>query len=66
MDNKERVRALSETGNMAEAAANLFGILHEMDALGVSRIYAERVREEGLGPAINDRLFRASAKIPAM
>jgi L-threonylcarbamoyladenylate synthase len=46
---------------LAEAAANLFEILHEMDALGASCIYAEQVREEGLGAAINDRLFRASA-----
>jgi L-threonylcarbamoyladenylate synthase len=60
---EERARILSETGTLAEAAANLFGLLHELDALGVSRIYAEQVREEGLGPAINDRLFRASASI---
>jgi L-threonylcarbamoyladenylate synthase len=55
------VRVLSETGDLSEAAANLFGMLHEMDALGASRIHAERVRDEGLGPAINDRLFRAAA-----
>jgi L-threonylcarbamoyladenylate synthase len=56
-----RVRTLSETGDLAEAAAHLFGILHEMDALGAARIHAERVRDEGLGPAINDRLSRAAA-----
>jgi hypothetical protein len=37
-------------------------MLHEMDALGASCIYAEQVRDEGLGPAINDRLFRAAAE----
>jgi L-threonylcarbamoyladenylate synthase len=58
----ERTRVLSETGNLTEAAANFFEILHEMDALGASCIYAEQVREEGLGPAINDRLFRAAAE----
>jgi L-threonylcarbamoyladenylate synthase len=58
----EQARILSETGSLAEAAANLFEILHEMDALGASCIYAEQVREEGLGAAINDRLFRASAR----
>jgi L-threonylcarbamoyladenylate synthase len=58
----DRTRILSETGALAEAAANLFEILHEMDALGASSIYAEQVREEGLGLAINDRLFRAAAQ----
>ncbi|MDR1100701.1 MAG: threonylcarbamoyl-AMP synthase [Treponema sp.] len=62
---ESRVRVLSETGDLTQAAANLFDILHEMDGLGLSRIYAERVREEGLGPAINDRLFRATEKKPA-
>jgi L-threonylcarbamoyladenylate synthase len=56
------VRVLSETGDLTEAAANLFGLLHELDALGCSRLYAEQVPETGLGPAINDRLFRAAAK----
>jgi L-threonylcarbamoyladenylate synthase len=55
-----RTRILSETGDLTEAAANLFELLHEMDGLGASRIYAEQVREEGLGPAINDRLSRAA------
>jgi L-threonylcarbamoyladenylate synthase len=57
-----RIRVLSETGDLREAAAGLFEILHELDGLGAARIYAEQVRPEGLGPAINDRLFRASAK----
>jgi L-threonylcarbamoyladenylate synthase len=57
----EHIRILSETGDMIEAAANLFGLLHEMDGWGVSRIYAEQARDEGLGPAINDRLSRAAA-----
>jgi L-threonylcarbamoyladenylate synthase len=63
---KNHLRVLSERGDMAEAAANLFGALHEMDGWGLSRIYAERVRDEGLGPAINDRLFRAAAAEPAL
>jgi L-threonylcarbamoyladenylate synthase len=60
-EGRARVRVLSETGDMAEAAANLFGLLHEMDGWGASRIYAEQVRDEGLGPAVNDRLSRAAA-----
>jgi L-threonylcarbamoyladenylate synthase len=53
---------LSKTGNMAEAAANLFDMLHELDHLGLSVIHAEEALAEGLGAAINDRLQRAAAK----
>ncbi|GHU58894.1 threonylcarbamoyl-AMP synthase [Spirochaetia bacterium] len=56
-----KVRVLSETGDLTEAAANLFETLHDMDTVGASCIRAERVRNEGLGPAINDRLFKAAA-----
>jgi L-threonylcarbamoyladenylate synthase len=58
---KNRLRVLSETGDMTEAAANLFALLHELDGLGASQLYAQQVPEKGLGPAINDRLFRAAA-----
>ncbi|GAB1483694.1 hypothetical protein MASR2M78_25100 [Treponema sp.] len=53
------IRVLSEKGNTLEAASNLFDILHELDSLGLSRIRAERAKEEGLGAAINDRLYKA-------
>jgi L-threonylcarbamoyladenylate synthase len=56
---------LSETGNIAEAAARLFEGLHWLDAqapgLGLRRIAAMAVPETGLGLAINDRLGRAAA-----
>ncbi|MDR0590021.1 MAG: threonylcarbamoyl-AMP synthase [Spirochaetaceae bacterium] len=55
------IRALSETGNTTEAAANLFDILHELDRLGLSRLKAEEAPPLGLGPAINDRLRKAAA-----
>jgi L-threonylcarbamoyladenylate synthase len=58
---EERVRILSETGNMAEAAANLFEMLHELDGLGLSLIRAEEAPAHGLGEAINDRLRRAGS-----
>jgi L-threonylcarbamoyladenylate synthase len=58
----ENVRILSMTGNMIEAAANLFEMLHELDSLGLKVIHAEEVPSEGLGAAINDRLQRAEAK----
>ena len=51
---------LSETGDMHEAAANLFEFLHRADADDSEIILAERVPDKGLGLAINDRLERAS------
>ena len=54
------VRNLSERQDLREAAANLFRYLHELDALGLDVIVAERVPSRGLGAAIMDRLQRAS------
>ena len=56
------VRALSESGDIVEAAANLFEILHELDGGDFDELWAERVPDSGLGAAINDRLFKASEK----
>ncbi|MEW6549546.1 MAG: L-threonylcarbamoyladenylate synthase [Spirochaetota bacterium] len=58
----EAVFALSDKGDMAEAAASLFALLHNLDSLGFDCICAEKVPDDGLGRAINDRLFRASRK----
>jgi L-threonylcarbamoyladenylate synthase len=55
-----RLRVLSETGSAAEAAANLFAALHELDRAGARRILAQRAPAGGLGEAINDRLSRAA------
>jgi L-threonylcarbamoyladenylate synthase len=52
-------RVLSVTGDLSEAAARLFELLHDLDRLGLSHIRAELVPDTGLGPAINDRLRRA-------
>lgn len=53
---------LSETGDLVEAAANLFHLLREADALAAGRgIGVAPVPEIGLGRAINDRLRRAAA-----
>ena len=51
---------LAPTGNIKEAAFRLFSALRELDAKGASLILAEKVPERGLGPAINDRLRKAS------
>lgn len=53
--------SLSPSGDLVEAAARLFDLLHEADASGKPRIAVARVPEIGLGRAINDRLRRASA-----
>jgi L-threonylcarbamoyladenylate synthase len=52
---------LSAKGDLVEAAANLFRLLHEIDATGVQRIAVAPVPHHGLGEAINDRLLRAAA-----
>jgi L-threonylcarbamoyladenylate synthase len=56
---------LSPTGDLAEAATNLFARLREADALaattGATRIAVAPVPATGLGLAINDRLRRAAA-----
>jgi L-threonylcarbamoyladenylate synthase len=56
------VEILSPSGNLREAAANLFRALRHLDALPLDRIIARPVREEGLGLAIMDRLRRCAAE----
>jgi len=53
-------RNLSVTGDVIEAAANLFAMLRELDRPDVTGIAAMPVPETGLGRAINDRLRRAA------
>ena len=55
-------RILSRAGDLREAAANLFAALHELDALGLTRIDAEPIPETGIGRAIADRLRRAATR----
>ena len=55
------MRHLSERGDLREAAANFFRMLRELDAENLDLIVAERVSEQGIGAAINDRLRRAAA-----
>lgn len=51
---------LSRGGDLTEAAANLFGHLHQLDTLG-GPIAVAPIPMHGLGRAINDRLRRAAA-----
>ena len=53
--------SLSHRGDLVEAAARLFDLLHQADASPALRIAVAPVPDEGLGAAINDRLRRAAA-----
>jgi L-threonylcarbamoyladenylate synthase len=55
------MRNLSETGDLHEAARNLFSMLHDLDATGATMIAVAPIPQTGLGEAINDRLQRAAA-----
>jgi L-threonylcarbamoyladenylate synthase len=55
------VEILSPSGDLREAAANLFACLHRLDAGRLDLIFAEAVPETGLGMAILDRLRKAAA-----
>ena len=52
---------LSKTGNVVEAAANLFAILHEADKQTGAGIAVAPFAKDGIGVAIYDRLTRAAA-----
>lgn len=55
---------LSKTGDLREAAANLFTMLRALDMPGIRGICVVPIPNEGLGRAINDRLERAAAPRP--
>lgn len=52
--------ALSPTGDLEDAAANLFATLRRLDAAGLRRVFAIAPAEHGIGRAIADRLRRAA------
>jgi L-threonylcarbamoyladenylate synthase len=60
MDKATAVMNLSSMGDLAEAAAHLFGYLRALDARGARAIAVMPVPHHGLGEAINDRLRRAA------
>lgn len=53
---------LSSTGDLAQAAANLFEALHNADASFASAIAVAPIPHEGIGIAMNDRLARAAVR----
>lgn len=56
------IEVLSPSGDLREAAQNLFAALRRLDNMGLDRIYTEPCAEEGLGLAIMDRLRRCAAQ----
>lgn len=56
----DRALNLSPTGDLKEAAANLFAYLRAADALNPKAIHVAPIPPHGLGEAINDRLSRAA------
>lgn len=54
------VEILSNSGDLREAARNLFAALHRLDAIGLDRLWAEPCLEVGMGAAIMDRLRRCA------
>ena len=52
---------LSPSGDLAEAAANLFAMVQVLDRSGAATIAVMPIPQTGLGEAINDRLRRAAA-----
>jgi len=51
---------LSQSGDMFEAAANIYSALHNLDKQNLDIIIAEKLPNYGLGKTINDRLERAT------
>lgn len=56
--------SLSPSGDLGEAAARLFDLLHQADAGPQPAIAVAPVPDIGIGEAINDRLARAAAPRP--
>jgi len=52
---------LSASGDLIEAAANLFHHLHALDEMAGDKIAVSPIPTHGIGAAINDRLNRAAA-----
>jgi L-threonylcarbamoyladenylate synthase len=52
---------LSPSGDLREAASNLFDFMRRLDSSGARTIAVEPIPFDGLGEAINDRLKRAAA-----
>ena len=61
-DGAKAVSNLSPSGDLVEAAANLFAHLAELDQSGARAIAVAAIPAEGLGEAINDRLKKGAVR----
>jgi len=61
MNLRHKIILLSKSGDLSEAAQNLFKELRNIDIHGYSNVGILLGPEEGLGRAINDRLTRAAS-----
>lgn len=52
-------QVLSNSGNLTEAAHQLYAAMHILDNQNLDCIIAEKMPDTGLGHSINDRLYRA-------
>lgn len=57
-----KTERLSESRDLREAAANLYGAMRRLDEAGLDLIVAEAIPETGIGAAIMDRLRKAAAE----
>lgn len=60
--NANNQEVLTETGDLQEAARNLYAAMHRLDNQKLDVIIAERLLDIGLGKTINDKLERATKK----
>jgi L-threonylcarbamoyladenylate synthase len=56
------IETLSQTGNLEEAAKNLYAAMHRLDHQNLDLIIAQKMPAVGMGIAINDKLERAATK----
>ncbi|MHB9068740.1 MAG: L-threonylcarbamoyladenylate synthase [Sedimentisphaerales bacterium] len=54
------IEILSKSGDLDEAASNLYAAIQRLDNLNLDILVTTSVVNEGIGKAINDRLLRAS------
>ncbi len=57
------LRVIEDEGDQKEIAHRLYAILREFDDENVTRIYAEKFPEEGLGAAVNNRMKKAAGTV---
>lgn len=56
------IETISQTGNLEEAAKNLYAAMHRLDHQNLDLIIAQKMPAVGMGIAINDKLERAATK----